>query len=249
MVDIGSGPIQVTDGTHTSVPMVVNNNKSWSRRIVDFDKARTPMDFMQFYLKPGIESVSRKINRQVCNTVTSANFNSYTSITGGTAVFTRVNLSTAWANLVGGGTPMTPGDVHFVCAPSAYGNMIGDASQNFIQQYIVGESAAVAAQQTARLMPQFGADIDYDQQMPIPAGVTTAALFFNKNAIAMVPVVPQDVDAPQVMTTTYTPEGTGLVYRIQVWYEPSFQAHILHINCMFALTVVRPSYGSYLVCA
>jgi hypothetical protein len=246
-IDIGNGAIQISDGDHTNVAMTVNNNLSIARRIPDFDKVRTPIDFKTFYLQPMIESLTRKVNRQVCALVTSTNFSSYTSITGGDNLFTRANLASAWANLMGAGVPATPGDLHFVTSHIPYATMLGDATQNFIQQYVVGESAAVAAQQTARFMNQFQADMDYDQLMPLPTSTSYAGLFFNKNAIAFVPVAPPPENKPNVMETTYSPEGSGLVYRVQFWYDPREQAWIIHINCVFALTVVRPNFGSYLV--
>ena len=246
VVDIGNGPIQITDADQTSVALVINNNKSWSRIIRDFDQARTPVQFHDLYLQPGIESVLRKINRQVANLITAANFASYTSVTGGPGVFTRLNLATMWNNLVSIGVPMNPGDVHFVTHNAPYATMMGDITQNFIQQYVVGEAAAVQAQQTARLMPIFGADIDYDQQMPQPTASTYAGLFFNKFAMAFVPVIPVDnIQKPQIQEMLYTPPGTDLVFRIQMWYDPDGQGIKLHIHCMFALAIVRPNFGSY----
>jgi hypothetical protein len=248
VIDIGNGPIQVTDGDHASVSLTINNNKSWSRRIPDFDQCRTPVLFKELYLAPGIESVLRKINRQVCNLITATNFASYTSITGPAAVFSRLNVAAAWANLVASGVPMTPGDVHLLVHHQPYSTMIGDDTYKWIQQNIVGDTAAAQVQQTARLMPAFGADIDYDQQMPTPTGSTYSGLFFNKNAIAIAPVTPADqISKPHVEEMLFTPPGTDLIFRIQMWYSPDGQGLIIHIHAIFALAIVRPNFGSYLV--
>lgn len=247
VIDIGNGPIQITDEDHDTVPLVVNRNPSISRRIPDFDQARTPLDFREFYLTPAIESLCRKINRAICDQITAATFSRYTSIVGGDNVFTRPNVAAAWGNLVGPGVPMTPGDLFFVTSHVAYSNMIGDDTNKWIQENVVGATAAESAQQSARLMPAFGAVVDFDQQMPSPAAGTYAGLFFNRNAFAVVPVTPPTQRKPQVLETFWTPEGTGFVFRIQFWYDPTQQANILHVHCMYALAVVRPDYGSYLV--
>lgn len=246
VIDIGNGPIQISDGDHDTVALTVNNNKSWARRIPDFDKIRTPLDFKSFYLEPGIESVTRKINRGVAALITSANFASYTSITGGSGVFTRLNLGTAWANLNDTGVPMTPGDVHFVTSHYPYSQMLADPTLNFVQQYVVGDGGPQQVK-SARLMDMFQADLDYDQMMPKPSSSTYAGLFFNKNAIAFIPVSLPDEEKPQVMETTFSPPGTGLIYRIQFWYDPREQAWILHVNCAFALAIVRSNFGSFMV--
>lgn len=248
VVDIGNGPVQITDGTHTSVSLTVNQNKSVAKRIPDFDRARSPLDFRNFYLAPAIESVLQKINRSVCNLTTTSNFNVHSSITGGADVFTRVTVAAAWANLVGVGVPITPGDAFFVTGHVPYSNMIGDDANKWISESVVGINAAEMVQQTARLMPAFGAELDYDPMFYQPtAGSVYAGLFFNRHAIALVPVVPPSEDKPHVQETYYTPDGTGLTFRIQYWYDPREQAWILHVHCAYALAVVRPNFGSYVV--
>jgi hypothetical protein len=246
VIDIGNGPIQITDQDHTTVPMTVNNNKSKAFKIPDFDQALTPADLRTLYLEPAIEAVTRKINRSIANLITSTNFNVHSSITGGADTFSRANLGTAWSNLVGIGVPTTPGDLHFVTGHVPYANMISDSS--FISESVVGINAAELAQQTARLMPAYGAQIDYDPMVPQPsAGSTYAGLFFNKHAIALVPVTLPMGDKSQVRETSYQVPGSGLTYRIQFWYSGDQQGWILHVHAVYALAVVRPNFGSYLV--
>lgn len=246
VIDIGSGPIQITDQDHTNVSLTVNNNKSKAFRIPDFDAIRTPMDLLNFYLQPAIESVTQKINRSVCALVNTTNFNVHSSITGGADKFERAHLATAWVNLNTIGVPMTPGDVTFITGTLPYGNMLADS--NWIQESIVGLTAAEATQQRSQFAPQYQAVVKHDPMMPQPsAGATYAALFFNSAAIALIPVVPPTGQKPHVRETLYTPEGTGLTYRVQFWYDPREQAWILHVHACYALAVVRPNFGSYLV--
>jgi hypothetical protein len=250
VIDIGNGPVQITDQDHTSVQLIVNNNKSKALRIPDFDDIRSAENLVQFYMQPAIESLSRKINRSICNLVTSTNFNSYTSITGGTKVHTRLNISNAWSNLRGTGAPDEVENQFLVVGHVPYANMIGDSTQNFLQQYVVGDEAATAAQQRAVFMPQFNATVDYDPMMPQPSAATTyAGLYFHRAAFALIPIAPPIGDKPNVKETYYQVPGSGLNYRVQLWYDPREQAWILHIHAVYALAVVRPSFGSYLVTA
>jgi hypothetical protein len=245
VIDIGSGPIQVTDEDHTSVSLTVNNNKSVARKIADFDQVRTPMDLREFYLQPMIESLVRKIDRQVCNLCTSTNFNVHSSITGGADTFERADLAEGWRNLVSVGVPMTPGAIHFVTSHIPYSGMIADT--NLIQESIVGINAAESAQQRAMMVPAYGAQVDYDPLFLVPSAGTYAGLFFHRAAIALVPVTPTSPVGAAVQQTLYTIPGTDLQARVQFWYDPREQGWILHAHAVFALAVVRPNYGSYMV--
>jgi uncharacterized RmlC-like cupin family protein len=246
VIDIGSGPIQITDQDADSVSLTVNNNKSWARVIRDFDGVRSPADFYATYLGVGIEAVTRKVNRSVCALVTTANFSTHSSITGGADTYTRTHVATGWGNLAGHGVPMTPGDLFFVTSHVPYANMLAETT--LTSEGVVGINAAEMVLQTARFMPAFGMTLDYDQQFVQPsAGATYAALAFHRHAIAMIPVVPPSEQKPHVRETTYQVPGTGVVYRIQFWYDPREQGWVLHIHCCYALAVTRAGFGSYLV--
>lgn len=248
VVDIGAGKIQVADAVHTNVNLVINKNLSSARIVRDFDQSLSAESLRTLYLEPLIEEVARKVNRSICDLVTSGNFNIHSSITGGADVFTRVHVATAWSNLRGIGVPDDPANMFLVTHHLPYSNMIGDDANKWISESIVGVSAAELVQQTARLMPAFGAQIDYDPQFPIPSGGTYAGLMFHRNAIAVAPVVPVDQGSKAaVMETEYQPEGSALTFRIQAEYNMAEQGTVLHAHCIYGLAVVRPDYGSFLV--
>lgn len=246
VIDIGAGPIQITDQTHTNTTLVVNNNASKALRIPDFTQIQTPIQLRTFYLAPAVESVLRKINRGLCNLVNTTNFNSYSSITGGADVFTRTHLATAKANLLGSGVPDVQNDLFFVTSQVPYMNMVADTS--FWQAYQVGDLRGGEADITGRVTPLYNATIDYDQQFPQPsAGATYSGLFFHRAAIAVIPVVPPPENKPHVEETFYQIPGSALQFRIQFWYDPREQAWILHVHCVYAQSVIRANFGSYLV--
>ena len=247
VVDIGNGPVQITDQDHATVALVVNNNKSKAYRVPDFDQIRSPVELQTLYFMPAIESVLRKINRSVCQLVNTTNFSVHSSITGGADTFTRANVATAWGNLQGVGLPDDdPANLNFVTGHVPYANMI--STSEWINESIVGVGAAVDAQQRARLAPAFGASVDYDSMMPQPsAGATYAGLLFHKSAIAIVPVLMPMGNKPHVAEMAYQVPGSGLTFRVQLWYDPREQSWIFHVHCVYALAVVRPNLGSYLV--
>lgn len=245
--DIGAGPIQLTDTQSNTVNLVVNNNKSVSFLIRDFDQVRTPQDLRELYVDAKREALLRKINRTIANQINATNFATYTTVSGGTAVFTRLNIAAGWANLAGAGAPLRPRDCFFVTSQVPYSNMLGDATQNFLQQYVVGESAAVMAQQDARFMPQFQAQVKWDQQIPQPSG-KYAGMFYSRYSMAMVPVkVPLGTggQAAPYVKEAYIFLRPGLVARLQTWYDPVQQGQVVHVHCVYALQVTRPEYGSY----
>jgi hypothetical protein len=148
------------------------------------------MALRELYLQPMIEEVLRKSNRDLAAYVSEVSFPNYTKIAGGTAVFTRLNISAAWQNVAGtGGAPVNSKDTFLITDQTAYGNMVGDSTQNFIQQFFVGDSAAVMAQQDARLMPQFSAAVDWDQTIPSDTAGKHGGLYFHRMAVGMLPVL------------------------------------------------------------
>lgn len=246
VTDIGGGPIQPQDQGQTLVTFTVNNNKSVSRYIRDWDRVRAapPEQFRDQYLAPVLEELTQAIDSDICELVTATNFASYTSITGGADTFSRANVATAWANLAAGGAPMQ--GLVFATGSVPYSSMIADTS--WISEATVGLAAAEAAQQRAMLMPAFGARIIWDPLFRQPtAGSTYSALLFHPNAIALKCVQPSNSSGTSIEETIYTVPGTNLRFRIQFWYDPREQAHILHAHCVYARGVARPDYGSYLV--
>lgn len=249
--DIGAGPIQVTDTGHNTVNIAINNNKSVSFIIKDYDQVRTPQDLRELYVDAKREALLRKINRGLANLLTATNFPNYTTITGGSAVFTRLNIAGAWANIIGAGAPVRPQDTFFLTSQVPFSNMLGDATQNFLQQYVVGDRAAVAAQQDAVFAPQFQAQVDWDQMVPQPSGHYAAA-FFHRFAIAMVPVrVPLGTGNGAGMPAPNVREGyvmlrKDLPARVQMWYDPTQQGTVVHVHCVYGQQVVRPEFGQYL---
>lgn len=243
--DIGSGDIVVTDTTHTTTPIVFDTNMSTSFVIRNFDQVRTPSDLRSLYLDAKLEALIRKTNRKICNLVTSTNFNTYTTINGGSKVFTRSHLTQAWNNLVGGGAIMegTP-DLFFVTNNTPYSNMLNDSSFN--QESIVGINAADKTR-TTTFLPQMGAELAYDQLFPQPsAGATYSGLFFHRYAIAMRTAPMQPMADGSIREMTVFPKP-NLPVRIQMQNSMQHQGVVINMNLPFGLKVVRPTHGSYLV--
>ena len=140
-------------GQHGLDPVQPQDSVSFVIR--DWDQVRTPLKLADLFLKPKLEALLRKVNRRVANFFTATNFNVSTTISGvGTAKFARGDFAAAWTALTNLGCPTEEeGDLFFLTSPTAYANTAADTTFN--QQFVVGESAAIQAQQKGRLVDQF----------------------------------------------------------------------------------------------
>jgi hypothetical protein len=211
--------------------------------VYDWDQTRVAYNLQTFFFQPRLEELMRAINRTVVGLFTAANFPTYTLFTGtGTAPnqITRADITKAWTNLAKAGVPMEDyGNVSLMIQAETYGQMIADS--NFINQYVVGEGAAVDAQQRAQLRTQYGADVYYDQQLaPFNAG-HAAAILFHRYAVAGVTALPPP-GGPNVIETTQ--DVFGLPVRIQVAYDVMNQGWLVHMHVLYGIAVVRPEMGS-----
>ena len=245
VVDIQSGPIQPTDYSYNPTSITLNRNFSVSLVVKDWDKVRTPADLQRIFIQPMLEGLLRKINRTIVGLFNATNFPNYTLFTGATNTvagdFARADIGTAWQNLVNAGVPVDtdPENVRLLVNPLSYAAMLSD--QNFIYQYIVGDNAAVQAQQRAKLSAIFGAQVDYDQMLvPFNAGHQPAILM-HKYAVAAVTANPPP-GGSNVMETYINLKGFPV--QIQFAYSMQDQGWVIHAHCMWGVAVVRPEMAS-----
>ena len=117
--------------------------------------------------------------------------------------------------------------------------MLSDTAFN--QQYIVGESAAIAAQQKARLQSLYGARVDYDQMLvPFNSGHQPAILM-HRYAVAAVTANPPP-GGSNVMETYIKMKGFPV--QIQFAYSYQDQGWVIHLHTMWGVAVVRPEMAS-----
>jgi hypothetical protein len=246
--DIGSGGIDLKDTDTTPVNITISHKQSSSRRIQSFDRIRTPLDLQTQYLWPMIEEVLRKSNRSVTSLFNPTAFNAYATVAGNAAnEMNRATIASAWSNVAGtGAAPVTPADTFFLTDQTVYGNMIGDVSLNFIQQYVSGDAAAVSAQQDAKLVPSMNATLDWDQTMPTSTTGKHGGIYFHRMAVGLLPVlesVPQDSYIRQV--TIYPTMDKNFPVTVQFWHSPNDQGHVLHVFSMYGVSVIKKEWGSY----
>ena len=194
VVNIGAGPLQPNPYAFTTVPITLNNNMSNSYIVYDFDQTRIAYDLEQFFFQPKLEELMRSINLQIVGLFTAANYPTYPLFTGtGTnpGQIMRSDITKAWTNLAGVGVPLEDYDnVSLMVQTATYGAMLAD--QQFIYQYIVGDSEAAATQQRAQLRTIYGADTYYDQQLaPFNVGHNAAILFHRYAAAGVTALRPK----------------------------------------------------------
>jgi hypothetical protein len=245
VVDIQSGPIQPVDYSYNQAAITLNRNFSVSIVVKDWDKVRTPADLQRIFIQPNLEALLRKINRTIVGLFTAANFPNYTLFTGNSATasdFSRTDIGTAWQNLVNAGVPVDTdaGNVHLLVNPLSYATMLAD--NNFNQQFIVGDVAAVNAQQKARLTSLYGATVAYDQMLtPFNAGHQPAVLM-HRYAVAAVTANPPP-GGGNIMET-YIKLKNQIPVQIQFGYSLQDQGWVIHMHACWGLAVVRPEMAS-----
>ena len=246
VVDIGNGPVQIKDGVHTNVPITVNQNPSRALTIKDFDNIRSPLDFQRLYMDAMMEALLRKVNRSVANLANSFTTNTVVTSTSSNAnSFARADVTTSWQYLRTAGAPDSAEDNSLILHHVPYSNMMSD--NTWVQQNVVGTTAAEMTQQTARLMPAYNAVIDYDQTMPLTAAGKYTGLFFNRYAIGVVPIAPSLKSAPGFLEESVVYPGNGdLAFHVQLWLDPQNQGYVMHVHCVYGLAILRNSYGSLL---
>ena len=249
--DIGSGPLNPADTTHTTVPIVLSHHVSASFVIKSWDKIRTPVMLQELYVQPKLEALLRNANAYVTSLFTSSIFNVYTAVTssgtGGPANdFGRKDLSTMWGNLTASGVPVyQPNNLAFITHPACYATMLADST--FFQAYVVGEAAAVDALQRGSLVPTLNAKVLFDQQMPISGGKNTA-IFLHRYAIAGVaPPPPSNEELGQVQEVTIYPvaEAPNFAVQIQMAYSIKDQGTVINLHTNLGFAVCRPDHGSF----
>jgi hypothetical protein len=245
--DIGSGPLNPSDTTQQTVPIVLAHHVSASFVIKSWDKIRTAIMLQELYLQPKLEALLRQANAYVTSLFTATTFSQYAAITSSTAgEFTRADLTKMWANLAGQGVPVyQPNNLALVTHPAMYAGMIGDPQ--FFQAYVVGEAAAEEALQRGALVPTLNAKVLFDQQMPVSGGKNTG-IFLHRYAIAGVCAPPpSNEDLGQIQETTILPvaEAPNFKVQIQMAYSIKDQGTVINIHTNLGFACIRPDHGSF----
>lgn len=246
VVDIQAGPLQPADTVHSNVQIPFNLHYSSSFVIKVWDAVRTPVDLKQKYVQPKLEGLMRKVNRTITNQVNATNFSNYTLISGATAgEIVRADISAAWANIANAGAPVDDdGNMFLLESVGSFGKQIADA--NFINQYIVGDSAATQMQQQAKMKTQYGCEVRWDQHLPtgLFASAKEPAIMMHRYAIAGVtaPLMPL---GGAIKETVFKLKGV-LPVQMQMQESLKDQGWLVNLHCWWGIKVVRPELGSIL---
>lgn len=245
VVDIQSGSLQPADTTHSTVQIQFNIHFSSSFVIKAWDAGRTPSDLKTMYIQPKLEGLLRKVNKTISNLVNTTNFSTYTLISGsGSDEIQRADLTAAWTNLADTGVPIEDtNNIFLIESTKSYGNQIGDA--NFINQYISGTDAAVAAQQQAKLKTQYGAEVRFDQHIQKFNSGKEPGIFMHRYAIAGVTAPPVSMGSPAIKETTFKLKGV-LPVQLQMSAELKDQGWLTNVHCWWGVKVVRPEFATLL---
>lgn len=243
--DEGNGGITGISPGDVSVQVSINHKYGSNRKVTLYEDTLAAQVLSQVYVQPVIEEVLRKLDQAMCADITSANFNSYTSITAGADTIARSHLGQAWANLRAAGAPLNdPSNNYLLSHPVVIGNMM--SSSDFSSESTVGIRAAELAQQRALVVNQFNFRVLDDPYCPLPGAGTYAALAAHRYCYGLRTVTPSLVRNENLVQTVVFPKPKVPVV-LETWYEPKDQARYIHAYVMCGHKVVRPELGQFLV--
>lgn len=243
--DLGNSGITGVSPGDTSVSLTINHKYSSNRKISTYEASLSANELSQVYLQPVIEEVLRKLDQAMAADITSANFDSYSSITAGADILTRANIATGWANLRAAGVPLgNPADNKLVVHSTVYGNMM--AASEFNAEATVGIRAAEIAQRRAQILDQFGFELVDDPYVPLPGAGTYAALMMHRFAYGLRTVTQPLVRTGNLMQTVVFPRPNVPVV-IETWQEPKDQARYIHAFVICGHGVTRADMAQFLV--
>lgn len=240
VVDAQGGAYSPTDTAHSSVAISLDKDFTSSFIIRNWDEIRTPENLRDKYVQPRLEGLLRKVNRTIAQLVTTTNFSTHTLISGaGADVFARADLTGAWRNLASVGVPVEDtANLAFVTNTTAYANMLSDS--NFVQESIVGVSAAEMAQQRAMLLAQYGASVLYDQHISAFNSGKQPGILMHRYAIAGVTVTP--VSQADFRTVIFP--RPNLPVLVEAGYSLENRGWLVGMTCQWGVKVARPEFGS-----
>jgi hypothetical protein len=244
IADIGVGDFTIVDVAHTAPQLNFNKHPGYAYIIRDFEQYNSPTSIRNGFLDAAIKGMAQFINLELCALVTAANFDSYTSITGGADTFTEANFRTAWSNLAGAKVPVRDnGNLFFLTHPIPYAAMLTD--DEFTADSNIGWIRADSSKRKAMLGQQWGADVDFDQDFPIPAAGVYAGLLWHRHAIALATRPLPEPDG-KVVEYTYV-MWKDIPIRVMLGYNQLKAGYVVTLDAGYALGVIRKDHGSFLV--
>lgn len=245
VTDIGAGDFTITDAAFTTPTVTFNKHPGFAYIIRDFEQFNSPESIRNVFLDAAIKSMASYINKQICDLVTAANFDSYSSITGGADTFTEANFKTAWSNLAAAKIPVRDsGNFFFVTHPVAYGNMLTD--DEFTGDSNVGWLRSDTSKRKALIGQQWGADPEFDQDFPLPGAGTYAGLMFHRNAIALA-LRPLAAPGPEAAVQCFYTSWKDVPIRIMLGYNQLKAGWVVTLDAGYGLAIIRKDHASFMV--
>lgn len=178
ITDVGLNDFTLNDISYGNVPIVFNKHPGGGFIVRSFEQYNSPQDIRQGFLDSYIKAVAESANATLAALVTTANFPNYPIITSGTpGIIDSSSITQAMGYLANAKIPVTDlGNFYLGVNPFPYFQMAGSTFWSAESQ--IGYQIATEVRKRAMLGQQFGAEIDYDQQMPVTdtAFTGTAAL-------------------------------------------------------------------------
>jgi len=251
--DIGSGDLQVSDQTVTTVPIILDQHPSFSFPVRDYDQFRTPTKLRSLFMDGAITGIQNYINAKVAALFNSTNFTTNTAVsaTGGAVTVTQFTGAMAVLSDQRVQTTDNVRNMHVLLPSVPYTKILdpttGGAGAAWSQAFIAGNKYAEEIRETGIVPVAFGTQFHLDQQMPttgVASSRTFTGAYFHRWAVSGVsrPLATDDI-ARKTCEVMYKDFG-NITLRIMVSYShyPKL-APIVSVDAGFGLKVTRENMG------
>jgi hypothetical protein len=239
--DQGTGDVNLTDVSETTVSIVFNKHPSDAFVIRDFEQYNSPTLLRKLFLDSAIKGIKENINANVCALFNTTNFTTLSAISGTLHDITTSQFLSGMAFLADQRVPIQndPENVSLLVPSTVYTGMLAD--NNWTQAQIAGMFTAETVRRTGEFPTAFGATIKLDQQMPTTGAVgsrTFTAAYLHRWAVA---VATRPLPAPDEKVVDYSyVDFMGIPIRITLGYNQyPKQGYILTVDAGYGLKVVR----------
>lgn len=184
--DLGVGDFTLNDISAGTASVVFNKHPGGAFIIRSFEQYNSPEQIRTGFLDSLIKGVAESINADIASLVTAANFNQYPTIGSSTpGIIDKASMTLAMGYLGQGKIPVNDvGNFFLFANPFAYYQMTGD--QFWTANTQIGDVKAGSIRTMAQLGQQFGADTDFDQQMPVTDAVQAGTVAVTNGSAAVV---------------------------------------------------------------
>lgn len=240
VADAGVGDPTFTDVTFTTKSIVFNKHPQYGFVIRDFEQFNSPAQIRNLMVDPALKGIAEQVNGVIGALINSTALNVNTTVSTTGSLITPDQFVQGQVALMGQKVPvLDSANMSFIQAPTLWGKML--RTSDWTQESQVGINQAEAAKKQGALRMAYGAQLAYDQQLPVTGSAgsrTFSSVYMHRFAIA---AAYRPLPKPDDKVSEYTyVMWKGLPIRITYGYSVSKSGWLVNIDAGYGVSVVRP---------